>query len=140
MSLFTWPGPSWVLGCTGQRPGGPGTLGSAAKTQGHGCHAVPLNSAESPAVRTSAEDKDYDSGFGRLALCHTRIRLPQIALSDGCSRLDFAYSMHSMQTLYEPGITTSTTFLCHRAESLGALVEHPCHSNNNGDLFDLSHE
>jgi hypothetical protein len=43
---------------------------------GDSCLAVPLNAAESPVGETSAEEKDYDSGFGRVAICHTRIRLP----------------------------------------------------------------
>jgi hypothetical protein len=39
---------------------------------------VPLNSAESPDdKKTSAEEKDYDLGFGRVAICNTRIRLPE---------------------------------------------------------------
>jgi hypothetical protein len=37
-----------------------------------GCHAVPLNLLNRQGEKASAEEKDYDSGFGRVAFCNTR--------------------------------------------------------------------
>jgi hypothetical protein len=59
-------------------PEGRYTGGGAAwcpKT-GDGCLAVPLNLLNRQGEKTSAEEKDYDSSFGRVATCNTRIRLP----------------------------------------------------------------
>jgi hypothetical protein len=49
-NTFTWSGPSGVFGCIGQRPGWPLVALSACQTPlgSEGCHAVPLNAAESP--------------------------------------------------------------------------------------------
>jgi hypothetical protein len=75
-NTFTWSGPSGVLGCTGQRPVAPAAGWCMPSTQCDGCHAVPLNLLNRQGVKTSAEEKDYDSGFERVAFCNTRIRLP----------------------------------------------------------------
>jgi hypothetical protein len=48
---FTWSGPSGVLGCTGQRPGGPAARGCMPSTQCGGCRAVPLNLLNLPVGR-----------------------------------------------------------------------------------------
>jgi hypothetical protein len=76
-NTFTWSGPSGVLGCTGQRPEGRLRGGAfQVSIRSDGCHAVPLNLLNLQGEKTSAEGKDYDSGFGRVATCNTRIRLP----------------------------------------------------------------
>jgi hypothetical protein len=41
---------------------------------GNGCLAVPLNALNRRWEKNSAEEKDYDSGFGRVATCNTRTR------------------------------------------------------------------
>jgi hypothetical protein len=74
-NIFTWSGPSGVLGCTRQRPVGPPSRGSAAKTQSDGCHAVPLNPLIRWATRNLRGGKDYDSGLRKGNLSHTRIPL-----------------------------------------------------------------
>jgi hypothetical protein len=38
---------------------------------GDDCLAVPLNLLNRQGEKTSAEEKDYDSGFGRVATCNT---------------------------------------------------------------------
>jgi hypothetical protein len=77
-TTFTWSGPSGVFGFIGLRPVGPLVALGPAKYPypGDGCLAVPLNLLNCQGEKTSAEEKDYDSGFGRVSTCNTRIRLP----------------------------------------------------------------
>jgi hypothetical protein len=46
-NTFTWYGPSGVLGCIGQRRVAPAGRECKPSTRSDGCHAVPLNAAES---------------------------------------------------------------------------------------------
>jgi hypothetical protein len=65
-----------LLGCIGQRRVAPAAGWCTSSTRGDGCHAVPLNLLTRQGEKTSAEEKDYESGFGRAKWIHTRIRLP----------------------------------------------------------------
>jgi hypothetical protein len=65
----TWSGPSGVLGWTGQRPRGPLCTGVQPSTQrSDGCHAVSLNSAESPAVWIGSSVKSLSGVEGRVSV------------------------------------------------------------------------
>jgi hypothetical protein len=68
---FPWYGPRGVVGCTGQAR--VARLGQAPfEPTGPLCAIEP---AELPdGKKTSAEEKDYDSGFGRTTICRTRTR------------------------------------------------------------------
>jgi hypothetical protein len=69
-NTFTWSGPSGVLDCTGQRRVAPAAAWCMSST--HSLETVV--SLNRQGEKTSAEEKDYDLGFGRDALCITRIR------------------------------------------------------------------
>jgi hypothetical protein len=65
LNTVTWSGPRWVVVGTGQAP---------CEPAGPLCAIEP---AESPdGKKTSAEEKDYDPGLGRVASCHTSTHLP----------------------------------------------------------------
>jgi hypothetical protein len=62
-NAFTWSGPRGVVGRAGQAP---------YEQTGPLCAIEPVESSDGK--KTSAEEKDYDSGFGRGTICRTRTR------------------------------------------------------------------
>jgi hypothetical protein len=72
---FTWSGPNGVFGFTGQRRVAPAVGGlHYVKSNNSRCAIEPADSSDGR--KSSAEEKDYDPGLERMALCHRRTHLP----------------------------------------------------------------
>jgi hypothetical protein len=97
-NTFTWSGPSGVLGCTGQRPGGPAARGCMRSTHSSdGCHAVPLNAAESPGGENLRGGKRlrlrFWKGFVEEHAYPFALSRPLVASLQLCSLLVFGFAL-----------------------------------------------
>jgi hypothetical protein len=91
-NTFTWSGPSGVLDCAGQRRVAPAAGWCKSFPGGDGCHAVPLNAADSGVVRNLRGGKRlrlrFWKGFVEKHAYPFALNRPHIASFQLCSNVD----------------------------------------------------